>query len=498
MRGAGEPTDADLVARVRVGEDDAFERLYARYQRPIDGFVGGLVRDHGRTEDIVQEVFLSAYRRLQATEQPVIFRPWLFEIARNASIDHFRRSQRAQEVSIDAGAEGLRAADRGRLVTTSPAPEVAVDHKESLDHLRGAFGELSDAHHQILVMRELEGCSYREIGERLGMSRPAVESTLFRARRRLTAEYADLASGRRCARVQRSLIECPGQLGGTREQRRLAAHLAHCQACRRAAHDAGVELDAAARRRRSAGARVAALLPFPAFLRRGAEAGAGVPGMTSGHAATAAQWSASATSVDPSAWLKATATAASVAVVGLGAGVQPHHVGRYLDRAGSAPSAVSPTPLRARTRTVGVTSAQGGAVAATSTDGSSAAAAGPSIAGPPPSSTPGTSSSSSPAVSPGPARGAPERGGAPPQLVRPGRHPAVAVAEVLAPVVGGRLPPSRLQSGGTAPASALAPPVTLPPAVASTLDGVAGAAVKSEQAEAEAIAKTVAPVLPAP
>ena len=83
---------------------------------------------------------------------------------------------------------------------SDPAPDDAVAAKQELDQLCGAFGGLSDAHHEILLLRELEGLSYREIGDRMGMSRPAVESTLFRARRRLTEEYDELVSGARCLR----------------------------------------------------------------------------------------------------------------------------------------------------------------------------------------------------------------------------------------------------------------------------------------------------------
>ena len=160
-----------------------------------------MVKDHQRAEDVTQEVFVSALRRMRATERPIAFKPWVYEIAKNACIDQFRRSKRAEEVSFDAD-EGLAPSDYGRLVSPEPVPDAAFAAKQQLDHMVGAFGGLSEAHHQILVLRELEGLSYREIGERMGMSRPAVESTLFRARRRLSEEYDELASGERCLRVQ--------------------------------------------------------------------------------------------------------------------------------------------------------------------------------------------------------------------------------------------------------------------------------------------------------
>ena len=188
--------DQRLVAGVRRGDDRAFEALYSRYHRRIHAYVMGMVKDHGRAEDITQEVFVSALRRMRETERPIAFKPWIYEIAKNACIDQFRRSRRAEEVSLQAD-DGLAPGDYGRLVGSDPTPDAAVAAKQDLDHLCGALGGLSDTHHEILVMREFEGMSYREIGERLGMSRPAVESTLFRARRRLTEEYDDLVSGAR-------------------------------------------------------------------------------------------------------------------------------------------------------------------------------------------------------------------------------------------------------------------------------------------------------------
>jgi RNA polymerase sigma factor (sigma-70 family) len=184
--GTGSAADSDqrLVAAVRQGDDRAFELLYHRYQRRIHAYVFGMVKDHGRAEDVTQEIFVSALRRMRETEQPLAFKPWLYQIARNGCIDAFRRSKRAEELSYDADG-GLSPADHSKLVGTGPTPDAAVASKQQLENLCGAFGGLSETHHEILVLRELEGLSYAEIGRRMGMTRPAVESTLFRARRRL-------------------------------------------------------------------------------------------------------------------------------------------------------------------------------------------------------------------------------------------------------------------------------------------------------------------------
>jgi RNA polymerase sigma factor (sigma-70 family) len=183
-------SDDHLIAAVRRGNDHAFEQLYRRYSAQIGRFVASRVRDRGRAEDLVQEIFLSALRRLRATDARITFRPWIFEIAKNAAIDHYRRMSRAEEVSIHAD-DALRPADQLRLVGWANArPENAILHKERFDQLRTAFGGLSQNHHRVLVLRELEGLSYREIAKEMDMTRPAVESALFRARRRLQQEYA--------------------------------------------------------------------------------------------------------------------------------------------------------------------------------------------------------------------------------------------------------------------------------------------------------------------
>ena len=313
-----EPTADDdhrLVAAVRRGDDRAFEALYSRYHRRIHAYVMGMVKDHGRAEDVTQEVFMSALRRMRETERPIAFKPWIYEIAKNACIDQFRRSKRAEEISLQAD-DGLGPSDYGRLVGSDPAPDEAVAAKQELNDLCGAFDGLSDTHHEILVMRELEGLSYREIGERMGMSRPAVESTLFRARRRLTEEYDDLVSGARCMRIQGLIATAAGARLGTRESRRLARHVSHCQPCRREAMAAG--LDAAILThlplRKRAAAKVAALLPFPVFDRWRGSAAAHAPMVSDG---LSGGWGKLATA--------AAVVAAGVGAAGVGTQIAGHH-----------------------------------------------------------------------------------------------------------------------------------------------------------------------------
>ena len=256
-------TDTDLVAAVRDGDDAAFEELYRRYYPRIAAFVRGYLRDGGRAEDVTQEAFMSALRRLRQTDAAIKFKPWIFEIARNAAIDQYRRNVRTDEVSIDI--EGGFAPSEVARVVRPRGPDSSVLDKERLEHLKGALDELSDTHHRIIVMRELEGLSYREIGEKLELTQAAVESTLFRARRKLEHEYSQLDTGRRCQLIGAVIARLAEGMDSRRDRRRLDRHARRCSTCRRRARELGVEPILP---RATIAARAAALLPLPAFARR--------------------------------------------------------------------------------------------------------------------------------------------------------------------------------------------------------------------------------------
>ncbi len=455
-----EVDDLDLVAGVRAGDDRAFEALYRRYQSRITAYVRSMVHDHGRAEDITQEVFMSALRRMRETDAAIAFKPWIYEIAKNACIDAWRRSRNTNEVSFDAQ-DGVGAEDHGRLAGPGVTPDSAIDAKLAFDNLCGALGGLSQTHHEILVMREFEGLSYREIGERLGMSRPGVESTLFRARKRLSEEYEELVSGERCLRVQRIVDTSGGRATGLRDQRRMARHIAHCQPCRRYARLAGVDLDVAAAAARpaaaAAAAKIAALIPIPMFLRRrGGDDDGGL--LSHSHSGSVANWASLASAVDPvtaSGWSKALATVATVAVASLGAGAAIHE-----SRAPAVPSGATSAPQDRAPAAALAPSRRAPRPAAASPAAASPAAASPAetSSAPATGATAPAGSEDAPATPTGSAAPAPARAVGPPAAgtatpPQPGSTlvgpvgdrtaiapPAAANGPAVTPVAPGRLP----------------------------------------------------------
>jgi RNA polymerase sigma factor (sigma-70 family) len=311
-----EATDDQLVVAAQQGSDVAFDALFRRYRERITAYVRGIVSDHARAEDIVQDVFMSALRSLRSTERQVAFKPWIYEIAKNACIDQLRRARRASEVSIDS--DDFSPVDEGRLSSGVPSTDAAYSTREELAVLQMAFNDLPEAQREVLVSRELEGLSYDTISSRTGLSRSAVESMLFRARRTLRIGFDDIATGERCQRMQMAMAALNGGRVGIRTERRLIRHLSDCAACRREAVALGLDELAlgASSRTRSAITRVAAFLPLPAFLRRRLFDGAGLIG-SAGHGAAADGMSLAA---------KAGIVLAVAAIAGGGAGIA-HKVG---------------------------------------------------------------------------------------------------------------------------------------------------------------------------
>jgi RNA polymerase sigma factor (sigma-70 family) len=150
--------------------DRSFEQLYRRHARDVYQYALAVLSNPADAEDVTQTTFLNAYRAFQKGERPQKPHNWLIAIAHNVCRMRWRQAgSRPKEVALDE----------------APEP-VAFDHdRPDLDEVLGALAQLSFNQRAALVMRELEGRSYQEISEVLGVSVSAVEALLFRARRRL-------------------------------------------------------------------------------------------------------------------------------------------------------------------------------------------------------------------------------------------------------------------------------------------------------------------------
>jgi RNA polymerase sigma factor (sigma-70 family) len=169
---------AMAVAPIYEPCDAEFERLYRRYGRHVYRYALAVLRNPADAEDVTQTTFLNAFRAMRAGTEPELPENWLLRIAHNTCRTRFvRAARRPQEVPLDESTRQLA------------APE---DEKPNLDEVLRALARLPFNQRSALVMRELEGRSYEEIADVLGVSVSSVEALLFRARRSLRVRRAAL------------------------------------------------------------------------------------------------------------------------------------------------------------------------------------------------------------------------------------------------------------------------------------------------------------------
>jgi RNA polymerase sigma-70 factor (ECF subfamily) len=168
--------ESELVLRASRGDGLAFEEVVRRYQRRVYAVALRIVRRHDVADDVTQEAFLRAHRALHTFDRERPFGPWICRIAANLAVNHVR-SPAAREEGLPEGHEETPSGREG--------PLEGVLGREAREQLRAAMGGLSAEQRAVFVLRAVEGLSYREIAETLGISPGTVMSRLFRARERL-------------------------------------------------------------------------------------------------------------------------------------------------------------------------------------------------------------------------------------------------------------------------------------------------------------------------
>ncbi|BBO36336.1 RNA polymerase sigma factor [Lacipirellula parvula] len=173
------PTDAELVEAARAGDRAAFGDLVGRYQERLFNTMLRIAGTREDAADAVQDAFVQAYLKLDAFRGDSQFFTWLYRIAMNQALTRRRRAR--PMASIDAAKEG--AGEEPMDETAAPGEQMLVD--ERAEQVHTALAELGDQHRKILVLREMEGCSYEAIAEILELPVGTVRSRLFRARLQL-------------------------------------------------------------------------------------------------------------------------------------------------------------------------------------------------------------------------------------------------------------------------------------------------------------------------
>lgn len=180
--------DRLLVDRARTGDTAAFSSLMERYQHRAYAVALGMVHSREDALDVVQDAFIKAHRHLDRFQGQSSFYTWLYRIVVNLCIDLRRRRARAKTDPLDETMAHDQ--DLAGELDVSPhrhttQPLQNAQNNELGKHLQAALDGLSDNHRTILLLREVEGLSYEELAQVLGISKGTVMSRLFHARQNM-------------------------------------------------------------------------------------------------------------------------------------------------------------------------------------------------------------------------------------------------------------------------------------------------------------------------
>jgi RNA polymerase sigma-70 factor (ECF subfamily) len=193
-----EADDLPLVSRAKAGDDGAFRALVVRYQRKVYALALGVVKDPDLAWDVAQETFVRIHGHLAEFEGKSAFSTWVFRIATHLAIDSVRRERRSQKDDVDEVNESHLAEGGEGILSTALGndPRANLLRRELAGKIQEALAGIPEKHRTILVLREVEGLSYEELAERLGIHKGTVMSRLFHARKKMQAalrRYAGFA-----------------------------------------------------------------------------------------------------------------------------------------------------------------------------------------------------------------------------------------------------------------------------------------------------------------
>ena len=172
--------DAELVRLAQAGDAKAFEALVVKYQRRIARQVARYVRHSGDVEDVVQDVFIRAYRGLGSFRGDSAFFSWLYRIATNASLSHIKRETSDVLLGDDAPEERADAFEPG--ISDAENPERTLMAKQIGETVQRALAKLQPDLAEALMLYEVESKPYGEIAEILNIPIGTVRTRIFRAR----------------------------------------------------------------------------------------------------------------------------------------------------------------------------------------------------------------------------------------------------------------------------------------------------------------------------
>src|SRR5713226_1865494 len=175
-------SDAEVMLRVKAGDDPAFEYLVQKYRRPMISFMYRMARNSAAAEDLAQEVFLRVYRSRESYEASAKFTTWLYRIATNLAVNHARDTRHERpEVQVSLDEPDEESGTTLELPDGHLTAEEAMVRRERMLAIRSKVEALPEQQRLAVIMHKYQQMDYKQIAEVLKKSESATKSLLFRA-----------------------------------------------------------------------------------------------------------------------------------------------------------------------------------------------------------------------------------------------------------------------------------------------------------------------------
>ena len=178
--------ELEIIGRVQQGDANAFELLVLEYEKNVFNLALRMMKNREDAMDAAQDAFLKAYNSIDNFRGDSKFSVWLYRIVSNVCLDALRKRSRRAENSLsvedDEGDE-----TQLDIPDEDLSPQTLLERKLSIEAVRRGLDSLPRDHRQILLLREIQGLSYEEIGQILDLEPGTVKSRIFRARKKLCA-----------------------------------------------------------------------------------------------------------------------------------------------------------------------------------------------------------------------------------------------------------------------------------------------------------------------
>lgn len=179
--------DFELIQRARSGDDGAFNQIVLTYRKRIIGTIARLIGRPEDVEDVAQDVFLRLYFSLDQLRTPEVFEPWLYRLTVNAAYDYLRKQRRRNEARMsDLSEEQVLLAD---AIAGGKAADDEQRKRKIRETVNTLLGAVSEEDRILLILKEVEGLSLKELEKVYNVKENALKVRLFRARQRVLKAF---------------------------------------------------------------------------------------------------------------------------------------------------------------------------------------------------------------------------------------------------------------------------------------------------------------------